>query len=95
MSSFRTNERRAFSWADIVCGISRFAISRSVDRTHFLCYAEDMNCPVCNKSMRKIARRITNNGKEGDGYREYDKASHVCRGDDVWRDTEIPAGKQF
>jgi hypothetical protein len=52
-----------------------------------------MNCPVCNKPMKKIAWRITNNRKEVDEYKEYDKTNYKCEVDDAWLETEIPIAK--
>jgi len=55
-----------------------------------------MDCPVCHKPMKKIAWRITSNGKDGkahnDGeeYKEYDHTNYKCEADDVWLDVEIP-----
>ena len=52
-----------------------------------------MDCPICNKPMKKIAWRITSNGKEGEEYREYDRTNYHCEADDVWLETEIPTAK--
>lgn len=49
--------------------------------------------------MKKIAWRITSNGKdgmsqkEGEPYREYDHTNYQCEADDVWLEIEIPIAK--
>jgi len=52
-----------------------------------------MNCPICNKPMKKIGWRITSNGKYGDAFKEYDKTSYKCEADDAWVETELPIEK--
>jgi hypothetical protein len=53
-----------------------------------------MNCPECNKPMRKVRWEITNNGKVGKDLKEYGKSTYECKDDDIWVNTEIPlAGK--
>ena len=49
-----------------------------------------MNCPSCNKPMRKVRSEITNNFKTGKDFKEYDKFTYECRVDDIWVTTEIP-----
>ena len=53
-----------------------------------------MNCPVCNKSMRKVRWEITNNFKAGKDFKEYDKFTYECKDDDIWVTTEIPMTKK-
>jgi len=53
-----------------------------------------MNCPVCNKSMRKVRWEITNNFKVGKDFKEYDKYTYECKADDVWVTTEVPMTKK-
>lgn len=43
--------------------------------------------------MKKTAWVISHNGKEGRGYKEYDKTTYSCVLDDVWVVTEIPLSK--
>lgn len=50
-----------------------------------------MNCPSCNKPMRKVRWEITNNLKVGKDYKEYDKVTYECKDDDIWVTTETPA----
>jgi len=52
-----------------------------------------MNCPLCNKPMKKVSWHITNNRKTGSEYREYDKTTYHCKIDDAWVETELPAKK--
>lgn len=52
-----------------------------------------MNCPTCNKPMRKVRWEITNNFKVGKDFKEYDKFTYECKSDDIWLTTEIPMGK--
>ncbi len=49
-----------------------------------------MNCPSCNKLMRKVRWEITNNFKVGKDFKEYDKFTYECKDDDVWVTTETP-----
>jgi hypothetical protein len=54
----------------------------------------NMNCPTCDKPMRKVRWEITNNFKTGKDFKEYDKFTYECKEDDIWVTTEIPvAGK--
>jgi uncharacterized protein with PIN domain len=53
-----------------------------------------MNCPECNKPMRKVRWEITNNFKVGKYFTEYDKYTYECKEDDVWVTTEIPLDKK-
>ena len=53
-----------------------------------------MNCPTCNKPMRKVRQEITNNLKAGNSYKEYDKFTFTCKDDDVWVTTETPITKR-
>lgn len=53
-----------------------------------------MNCPICNKPMRKVRWEITNNFKVGKDFKEYDKFTYQCTDDDVWVNTEIPMPKE-
>ena len=53
-----------------------------------------MNCPTCNKPMRKVRWEITNNLEVGEQHKEYDKLTFTCTDDDVWVTTEIPAAKK-
>lgn len=57
------------------------------------CYNEFMNCPICNKPMKKIGWRITNNGKKDADYKEYDKTTYQCETDDAWVETDLPIAK--
>jgi hypothetical protein len=52
-----------------------------------------MNCPVCHKPMKKTAWRITSNGKEGDGFKEYERNNYKCEVDEVWLEIEMPIAK--
>ena len=52
-----------------------------------------MNCPECNKPMRKVRWEITNNFKTGKDFKEYDKFTYECKDDDIWLTTEIPMAK--
>lgn len=52
-----------------------------------------MDCPVCNKSMRKVRWEITNNFKVGKEFTEYDRYTYECKNDDVWVTTETPINK--
>ncbi len=49
-----------------------------------------MNCPNCNKPMRKVRWEITNNFKVGKDFMEYDKFTYECKDDDIWLTTEMP-----
>lgn len=49
-----------------------------------------MDCPKCNKPMRKIRWEVTNNFKVGADFKEYDKNSYACMTDDVWISVETP-----
>ena len=49
-----------------------------------------MQCPQCNKDMRKIRWEISNNFKTGKDFKEYDKITYECSDDDIWVNTEIP-----
>lgn len=53
-----------------------------------------MKCPACDKPMRKVAWRITNNGQEDKDYKEYDKFTYECEDDDIWVTTEIPLAEK-
>ena len=53
-----------------------------------------MNCPTCNKPMRKVRWEITNNFKVGKDFKEYDKFTYECKDDDIWMTTEIPLIKK-
>jgi hypothetical protein len=53
-----------------------------------------MNCPICNKPMRKVRWEITNNFKVGKDFREYDKFTYECKDDDVWVTTEMSIAKK-
>lgn len=53
-----------------------------------------MNCPVCNKPMRKIRWEVTNNSKVGKDFKEYDYLTYVCKDDDAWVNTETPLTKE-
>ena len=50
-----------------------------------------MNCPVCNKPMKRVSWSLSNNAKNGSGYKEYDKTIYQCITDDAWVTTEMPA----
>jgi len=39
--------------------------------------------------MKKVGWSLTNNGKPGDEYKEYDKTTYQCVDDDVWVTVEI------
>jgi hypothetical protein len=52
-----------------------------------------MNCPVCDKPMRKVRWSITNNAKKSKNYKEYDSTTYQCLIDDVWVNTEVPISK--
>jgi hypothetical protein len=49
-----------------------------------------MECPNCEKVMRKVRWEITNNFKVGKDFREFDKVTYECKDDDIWITTEIP-----
>jgi hypothetical protein len=49
-----------------------------------------MNCPVCNKPMRKVRWEITHNGKTGKDFKEYEKSTYECKDDNTWVITEPP-----
>jgi hypothetical protein len=49
-----------------------------------------MECPVCNKPMRKVRWELTNNFKVGQDFKEYDKFTYECKNDDVWLTSETP-----
>ncbi len=49
-----------------------------------------MNCPTCNKPMKKISWSLANNGKEADAFKEYNKTLYQCEVDDIWVTTELP-----
>lgn len=49
-----------------------------------------MNCPKCNKSMRRVRCEITNNFRTGKDFKEYDKFTYECKDDDIWVTTETP-----
>jgi len=53
-----------------------------------------MNCPTCNKPMRKVRWVITNNFKVGKDFTEYDKYTYECKEDDIWVTTEMPMTKK-
>ena len=53
-----------------------------------------MNCPTCNKPMRKVRWEITNNFKVGKDFKEFDKFTYECKDDDVWATTETPMLKK-
>lgn len=40
--------------------------------------------------MRKVGWHITNNGKSGAQFKEYDKYTYRCEADDIWVTTETP-----
>lgn len=50
-----------------------------------------MNCPICNKPMKKVSWSLSNNGKQGKEFKEYDRTTYQCVTDDTWVNTEIPA----
>ncbi|MDO8265380.1 MAG: hypothetical protein Q7T41_00380 [Candidatus Saccharibacteria bacterium] len=52
-----------------------------------------MNCPKCQKEMRKVRWELTNNFKVGPDFKEYDKNTYECKDDDIWVSTEIPIVK--
>jgi hypothetical protein len=52
-----------------------------------------MNCPSCDKPMRKVRWEITNNFKVGKDFKEYDKFTYECKDDDIWVTTEVPMVK--
>lgn len=54
-----------------------------------------MNCPKCNRPMRKVRWEITNNFKSGKDFREYDKLTYECKDDDIWVTTEIPMAEKL
>ena len=53
-------------------------------------YNLGMQCPQCQKEMRKVRWEITNNFKVGIDFKEYDKVTYECKADDIWVTTEIP-----
>ncbi len=53
-----------------------------------------MNCPKCNKLMRKVRWEITNNLKTGKDFKEYDKFTYECKDDDIWVTTETPVAEK-
>jgi hypothetical protein len=40
--------------------------------------------------MKKIAWRLTNNGRKGKDLREYDKTTYHCEADDAGAEIELP-----
>jgi hypothetical protein len=52
-----------------------------------------MNCPICDKPMKKVSWHITSNHQKGDDYKEYDKTLYQCEKDDAWVETELPTAK--
>jgi hypothetical protein len=55
------------------------------------CYNQTMNCPTCKKPMKKVSWSLSNNGKKGTDYKEYDRTIYQCVEDDAWVTTELPA----
>jgi hypothetical protein len=47
-----------------------------------------MNCPVCDKEMKKVSWHISHNPDKNN--KEYDYTMYQCAADDVWVTTEIP-----
>ncbi len=41
--------------------------------------------------MKKVSWSLSNNGKQGSKYKEYDKTIYQCATDDNWVTTETPA----
>jgi hypothetical protein len=58
---------------------------------NFFCYNLYMNCPTCKKPMKKVSWSLSNNGKKGTDYKEYDRTIYQCVEDDAWVTTELPA----
>ena len=69
-------------------------ISANLAPPQVLRYTVNMNCPTCNKPMRKVRWEITNNFKVGKDFKEYDKFTYECKDDDVWVTTEVPLAVQ-
>jgi hypothetical protein len=53
-----------------------------------------MNCPECDKPMRKVKWEITNNFKVDKDFKEYDKFIFECKDDDIWVTIETPTNKK-
>lgn len=49
-----------------------------------------MKCPKCQQEMLIKLETITNNGKSGKDYKEYNKILYWCPKDDIWISIEIP-----
>ncbi len=40
--------------------------------------------------MKKVSWNLSNNGKEGADFKEYDRTIYQCVTDDAWVTTELP-----
>lgn len=49
-----------------------------------------MRCPKCGNKMKVIKNDISNNGKKGEDYKEYERVVYKCEQDDVWINVEVP-----
>lgn len=49
-----------------------------------------MKCTKCQQGMIEKWKAITNNGKKGRNYKEYQRAVYWCSKDDIWISIEIP-----
>lgn len=54
-------------------------------------YNTVMKCPKCKKIMVNKGEDITNNGKSGKDFKEYNRIVYWCIKDDVWVSIETPA----
>lgn len=60
-----------------------------------------MKCPKCqprlNRGQQEMLKKfetVTNNGKSGKDYREYNKIVYWCQKDDIWISIEVPVGEK-
>lgn len=49
-----------------------------------------MKCPKCQQEMKVVEKRVTNNGKMGENYKEYQRILYLCKQDDIWITVETP-----
>ena len=51
-----------------------------------------MNCPICNKEMKKLPEEISHNPRDS---KEYVRTVYQCEDDDAWVTTELPVVTQL
>ncbi len=49
-----------------------------------------MKCPKCNEEMQVKKRDVSNNQKQGQEYKEYQRILYWCEKDDIWVNVETP-----